>query len=87
MVLVMLHVASEIAGRPVTFEEAGINIASVLTELAAFFAHKRKQWVLLGAIVRQIGICNDDGTVEWDVNDKAQRCDGCRRGGSSSCSG
>jgi hypothetical protein len=75
-VLVMLHLASEIAGRPVTFEEAGINVASVLVELAAFFAHKRKQWVLFSAVGRQIGICNPDGTVDWDVNKDGQRCDG-----------
>ena len=76
IVLVMLRLASEIAGRPVDFEEAGINIASVLTELAAFFAHKRRKWILFGAVGRQLGICNDDGTVSWDVDDDRQRCKG-----------
>ena len=79
MVLVMLSLASEIAGRPVDFEEAGINFASVSVELQAFFAHYSKKWVLIGAVGRQIGICKDDGTVSWDVDKKTgQRCAGSR---------
>ena len=77
MVLVMLRLAFEIAGRPVDFEEAGIDAFSVLIELQAFFAHRRKKWVLIGAVGRQIGICNDDGTVSWDVDElTGQRCAG-----------
>ena len=74
----MLRLASEIAGRPVDFEEAGIDVFSVLIELAAFFAHRRKKWVLIGAVGRQIGICSDDGTVSWDVDNDGQRYPGSR---------
>lgn len=76
VVLLKLLVASEIAGRPVDFEEAGINIASVLTELVAFFFYKRKQWIIISAVGRQLGILNKDGTVTWDVNAAGQRCEG-----------
>ena len=72
----MLRLAFEIAGRPVTFKEAGINAFSVLIELRAFFAHKCKQWILFGAVGRQLGICNSDGTVSWDVDEDGQRCAG-----------
>ena len=78
MVLVMLRLAFEIAGRPVDFEEAGIDVFSVLIELAAFFAHKEQRWVLIGAIGRQLGICKSDGTVSWDVDNDGQRCKGSR---------
>ena len=66
MVLVMLCLACEIAGRPVTFEEAGIHISSVYIELSAFFNDKRKKWILMSAVGRQLGICNGDGTVSAD---------------------